>query len=72
VSAFVDRLFDPLHVTCTDSRFTVPIHGSPKVALFAATLHDVLPTHAVASTADELAAAHVPSANAPHAPAGVP
>ena len=44
------------------SRLTVLRHGSPKVALLAATLHDAFPRQALDTTDIELAALQLPVA----------
>ena len=59
-------------VTWTSSRFEVPVHGSPNVALLAETVHDVFPTHAFETMVADPAALQVPCAYAPQEPLGVP
>jgi hypothetical protein len=50
----------------------VPTQGSPNEALFADTLHDPLPTHALETTEAELDDSHNPEVKAPQLPPGVP
>src|SRR4051812_6546822 len=61
-----------LHVTCTARLFPVPLHGSPKVAFVAGTVHACRPRHSDSTAAVDCAAWHAPAEKPPQSPEGVP
>lgn len=50
----------------------MPGHGSPNVALLAATTQDDFPLHSASSFCVLVAALQLPVEKAPHAPVGLP
>ena len=60
------------HSTWINRDFPVPLHGSPKFALVAATVHELRPMQAAWTMAKVAADLHVPKFGLPHGPDGLP